>query len=124
MIFMIRIDPLCSEIIDKLYMTSYDIVSVIQKHIKYCGVEVKDARIFYLPSFTPEGDVYRGNGYLIWHYNTTECEIAESDAFIKNPIPHCNSARIEIYSNPPELKDTFDFKALGLEDILVNYKRY
>ena len=110
MIFAIRLTEEHEDVFNDLYLDKNDITSILAKHAK---LYADNPRVAYLPpSVRSQSDPLGQRGYLIWQSELGHFEKQEYQdwvyAYGTDPI----------FSRPLNLKDTFDYKSLGLEKLI------
>lgn len=114
MIFAIRIYSDHEDIFNKLYLTRNDILAVLIKHAKLHTEHVKVA--YFEPHIKNMQDPLGQRGYLIWCSEPViNSDTASYQKWLENG--YSGSCSFDVYAEPPELADTFDYKALGLEGL-------
>lgn len=123
MILWIKLTPACEDIFKDLKLTENDVSTIISNHAKqYCKIpdiiqyeRPEKPKIEGLTGLGQTGLV----GHIGWSYegwvSTNEDEAILQD-FLENKTKFKSPSipEIKIYSEPPELAETFDYAALGL----------
>ncbi|PCJ39127.1 MAG: hypothetical protein COA71_14520 [SAR86 cluster bacterium] len=111
-LFVIKVGPYYEDVIKDLYMTGPDLMNYLEKHAKQYLKE--DPNFCYIaPSkyIADYSDVLGGQGHFIWYSDREEYLKVMKTFELKSP--HIYQAFV--YSDPPELKNTFDYEAIGLQ---------
>jgi len=111
-----KLTPACEGIFKELHITRSKVDEVVELHAKQY-TDTVDQTSYDAPK--QSGGLI---GYIGWSYKGWESTDAENAAFadffnnkVKFKAP--SIPEIKIYAEPPELVDTFDYKALGLEGL-------
>lgn len=122
MIFAIRVIPRYADVFKELYLTSNDIVTVINKH---ANLYTDNESIIYMPPDKLDKiDPLGCRGYLGWESEPSDLENENFLKWVSRWDEDCEHG--SIYPCSPELKDAFDYKALGLQKLIdeCNNKDY
>lgn len=119
MIFAIRLSSACQGLFENRKLTDRDLVKILKSHAK--KYITNPTHVMWHSELPNKRDPLGTSGSLIWLDLDDESdfdskEFGDWSNLYTNPFSHSSSkfAQIDVYSKPPELKDTFDFDALGL----------
>lgn len=122
MIFAIKLPPECEDVFKQLYLSDADIIAVLRKHaMNYLG-DVDGITFSYIPpSKLDKLDPLGQRGYLVWtdEYKTG---FGHYHKVLEGLFPVFNSSTYKkamVFADPPELRDSFDFDALGIADYMI-----
>lgn len=124
MIFAIQLSPCCQGIFDKQSLTNRDITSQLEQHAKMHTDKVCRFTFMY-PDRCDKSDPLGHRGILVWTDDNTKDKKSNDDftewvRFCNFPFPSQLYVQAMIYSNPFELRETFNAKALGLQGLFVD----